>query len=139
MRQTAGRGFRTTTILVATVAGTVTLILCFCVGLFLDSYRNALIQAARTSGAQAVSQTSATVGGYLRDLDQAMGLVQEAMSSEAEERDELLDAFLRFRPEMVAVTSYAGDGTLLDCWALGREPRETIFQNLSFDLHRARL
>ena len=138
MRQTAGRGFRTTTILVATVAGTVTLILCFCVGLFLDSYRNALIQAARTSGAQAVSQTSATVGGYLRDLDQAMGLVQEAMSSEAEERDELLDAFLRFRPEVVAVTSYAGDGTLLDCWALGREPRETIFQNLSFDLDRAR-
>lgn len=36
------------------------------------------------------------------------------------------------------VTSYSAGGELLDCWSPGREPRENIFQNLSFDLSAAR-
>ena len=38
----------------------------------------------------------------------------------------------------MAVTSYSAGGELLDCWSPGREPRENIFQNLSFDLGTAR-
>ena len=45
--------------------------------------------------------------------------------------------FLFFRPDVVAITSYTEAGELLDCWSLGREPRETILQNLSFDPVRA--
>lgn len=56
------------------------------------------------------------------------------MAREPEARDELLSAFLTFRPDVVAITSYSADGTLLDCWSPGREPREHILQNLSFDL-----
>lgn len=51
---------------------------------------------------------------------------------------ELLCSFLKFRPDVVAITSYSPAGELLDCWSLGREPREHILQNLSFDLERAR-
>ena len=131
-------GLRTTTILVSMVVGVVAIILCCCILLFLDRYRSAMVQSARTSTAQAVSQVSNTVGSYLRDMEQAMDLVERSMAEPQESRDELLSAFLHFRPDVVAVTSYSEDGELLDCWSLGREPREDILQNLSFDLVRAR-
>ena len=131
-------GPRTTTILVSMVVGVVAIILCCCIVLFLDRYRSAMVQNARTGSAQTASQVSSTVGNYLRDMDQAMDLVVRSMSEPQQSRDELLSAFLQFRPDVVAVTSYSEEGELLECWSLGREPREEIFQNLSFDLEAAR-
>ncbi len=133
----SSKGLRTTTILVFMVVGVVAVILCCCIFLFLDRYRSAMVQSARTSTAQAVSQVSNTVGNYLKDMNQAMGLVEQSMAEEADSRDETLSAFLKFRPDVVAVTSYSETGELLDCWSPGREPREEIFQNLSFDYERA--
>ena len=131
-------GLRITTILVSMVVGVVAVILCCCIFLFLDRYRSAMVQSAQTSSAQAVSQVSNTVGNYLLDMDQAMQLVEQSMSESADSRDELLSAFLKFRPDVVAVTSYSSDGTLLDCWSLNHEPKENIFRNLSFDIDKAR-
>ena len=131
-------GLRITSILVTMVVGTVAIILVCCIFLFLDRYRSAMVQSARTSSAQAVSQVSNTVGSYLSDMDQAMELVEQSVSKSEESRDRLLAAFLKFRPDVVAVTSYSADGELLDCWSLGREPRDSIFQNLSFNLEMAR-
>ena len=120
------------------VAGVVSIILCCCILLFLYRYRSAMVQNARTSSAQAVSQVSNTVGNYLRDMEQAMGLVEQSMEAGPDRRDGLLFTFLKFRPDVAAVTSYSPSGELLDCWSLGREPREHMLQNLSFDLQRAR-
>ncbi|HIS98563.1 MAG TPA: sensor histidine kinase [Candidatus Scatomorpha pullistercoris] len=120
------------------VVGIVAVILVCCILLFLSRYRSAMVQSARTSSAQAVSQVSNTVGSYLSDMDQAMELVEQSVSSSGESRDELLSVFLRYRPDVVAVTSYSPDGELLDCWATGREPRDDIFRNLSFDYGKAR-
>ena len=139
MKQRVSRThLRITTILVSMVVGVVAIILCCCIFLFLDRYRSAMVQNAKTTSAQAISQVSNTVGNYLRDMDQAMQLVKQSMLTSPESRDELLSAFLKFRPDVVAVTSYSHDGRLLNCWALGREPKENILQNLSFDLQRAR-
>ncbi len=139
MRRKGGRrGLRITTILVTMVVGVVAVILCCCILLFLNRYRNAMVQNARTSSAQAVSQASNTVSNYLRDMSQSMELVKQSMSESADSRDKLLSAFLNFRPDVVAVTSYSPSGVLLDCWSLGREPRENILQNLSFELEKAR-
>ena len=140
MKERAPRttGLRITSILVTMVVGTVAVILICCIALFLDRYRSAMVQSAQTSSAQAVSQVSNTVGSYLSDMDQAMRLVEQSVSESGESRDRLLAAFLKFRPDVVAVTSYSADGELLDCWSLGREPKADIFQNLSFDLDRAR-
>ncbi len=120
------------------VVGTVAIILLCCILLFLDRYRSAMVQSARTSSSQAVSQVSNTVGSYLRDMGQAMELVEQSVSESGESRDWLLAAFLKYRPDVVGVTSYSAGGELLDCWSPGREPRENIFQNLSFDLGAAR-
>ena len=134
MKQNAPRtGVRITTILVSMVVGVVAIILCCCIFLFLDRYRSAMVQSARTSSAQAVSQVSNTVGNYLQDMDQAMTLVKQSMLEHESDRDELLAAFLEFRPDVVAVTSYSAQGTLLDCWSPGRQPKENIYQNLSFN------
>lgn len=139
MRRVAARkGPRTTTILVVMVAGVVSIILCCCIVLFLNRYRSAMIHSARTSSAQAVFQVSNTVGSYLRDMEQAMALVEQSMLESPDRRDELLSTFLYFRPDVAAVTSYSAAGALLDCWSPGREPRKDILRNLSFDLERAR-
>lgn len=138
MNQRAPRtGLRITTILVTMVVGVVAVILCCCIFLFLDRYRSAMVQNARTSSAQAVSQVSNTVGNYLSDMTQAMHLVEQSMWESADSRDELLSAFLKFRPDVVAVTSYSAEGELLECWSPGHQPKEEIFQNLSFDLAAA--
>ncbi len=120
------------------VVGVVAIILCCCIMLFLNRYRSAMVHSARTSSAQAVSQVSNTVGNYLRDMEQAMDLVEQSMQESEDSRNELLSAFLRFRPDVVAVTTYSPSGVLLDCWSLGRQPREEIFENLSFRIERAR-
>lgn len=139
MRDGASRkGLRTTTILISMVVGMAAVILCCSILLFLDCYRRAMVQSAQTSSVQAVSQVSSTVGSYLRDMEQAMRQVEQSMLENPDSRDEMMSHFLKFRPDVVAVTSYSAAGTLLECWSLGREPRENIFQNLSFDLQRAR-
>ena len=68
-RPASQSGPRTSTILVAMVAVLASIILCCCIVLFLERYRSAMIQNARTGSAQAVSQVSTTVGGYLRDME----------------------------------------------------------------------
>ena len=120
------------------VVGVVSVILSCCIGLFIVSYRSAMVQSARTGTAQAVSQVSNTVGNYLKDMEQAMHLVEQAMSERPDSMDGLLSSFLRFRPDVAVITSYSREGELLNCWSLGREPREHILQNLSFDLEKAR-
>ena len=74
------------------VVGTVAIILLCCILLFLDRYRSAMVQSARTSSSQAVSQVSNTVGSYLRDMGQAMELVEQSVSESGESRDWLLAA-----------------------------------------------
>ena len=131
-------GLRITTILVSMVLGVVAVILCCFIVLFLNRYRSAMVQSALTSSDQAVSQVSNTVGNYLQSMEQAMSLVEWSLLESADNRNQLLDAFLTFRPDVVAVTSYSPSGKMLDCWCLDRAPRENIYQNLSFNLERAR-
>ena len=119
------------------VVGVVAIILVCCILLFLNRYRSAMVQSARTSSAQAVSQVSNTVSSYMRDMRQAVELVEHSVFEQGERRDWLLGAFLTFRPDVIAVTSYSGTGQLLNCWSPGRELREEIFKNLSFDLDKA--
>ena len=137
LRKLSQTGLRITTILVAMVVGVVAIMLLCFILLFLDRYRNAMVESACTNSVQAVSQVSNTVSDYLLNMNQAMEQVEQSMSESDQTRDELLSAFLEFRPDVVAVTSYSDQGQLLQCWSPGREPKEEIYQNLSFDLTQA--
>ena len=92
------RGLPTTTILVAVVVSVVAIILCCCILLFLNRYRGAMVQSARTSTAQAVSQVSNTVGSYLQGMEQAMDRVEQAMAEAPDDRDRLLSPFSSSAP-----------------------------------------
>ena len=137
LRKLSQTGLRITTILVSMVVGVVAIMLLCFILLFLDRYRNAMVESACTNSVQAVSQVSNTVSDYLLNMNQAMEQVEQSMSESDQTRDELLSAFLEFRPDVVAVTSYSAQGQLLQCWSPGREPKEEIYQNLSFDLTQA--
>ena len=106
------RGVSTANILSFMVVGVVAVILFCCIFLFLDRYRSAMVQSARTSTAQTVSQVSNTVDSYLGDMEQAMGQVKQSMTESPDSKDGLLTTFLKFRPDVVAVTSYSPDGAL---------------------------
>ena len=129
---------RTAHLAVFLITAVAALVLTLCTVLFLRSYRTAVVEAARTNSAQAVSQVVGSVGNYVKTLDSAVAVVMEQLDSADEERDAFLRAFLTARPEVAAITAYDENGTLLDCWAQdGRTPKESILRNLSFDLNTA--
>ena len=100
MSRPSRTGLRITTILVSMVVSVVAVILLCCIALFLSRYRNAVVQNARTSSSQAVTQVSNTVANYLDDMNQAMKIVIQALNQSESRRDDLLDAFLSFRPDV---------------------------------------
>ena len=130
---------RTAPLAAALISAVAVAVLTLCTTLFLRSYRSAVIEAARTNSAQAVSQVVGTVGNYVSTMDSAVAIVMERLDDDTARRDAFLSAFLTARPEVAAITAYDADGQLLDCWAQeGRKPKDAILRNLSFDLTTAR-
>ena len=105
---------------------------------FLRSYRQAIVEGARTSSSQAVSQVVGSVGNYVDNIDEIMDLVMDSMNQSPEERNALLDALQTTRSEVIAITTYDADGVLQDCWAKDHTPRQNILRNCSFDLVTAK-
>lgn len=126
-----------TVILVAALIGTVMVIAAGTIMLFLNTYQKSLIQNAQTASRQSVSQISNTVDNYLRDIEELMHLMEEEMAGPNQERDDFFGALMKIRPDIVAVTTYDESGNLMECRALNGQPRENIYQNLSFSLERA--
>ena len=130
---------RTAPLAAALISAVAVAVLTLCTTLFLRSYRSAVVEAARTNSAQAVSQVVGTVGNYVSTMDSAVSIVMERLDDDTARRDAFLSAFLTARPEVAAITAYDADGQLLDCWAQeGRKPKDAILRNLSFDLTTAR-
>ena len=130
---------RTAPLAAALISAVAVAVLTLCTTLFLRSYRSAVVEAARTNSAQAVSQVVGTVGNYVSTMDSAVSIVMERLDDDTARRDAFLNAFLTARPEVAAITAYDADGQLLDCWAQeGRKPKDAILRNLSFDLTTAR-
>lgn len=130
---------RTAHLAAALISAVAVMVLTLCTTLFLRSYRNAIVEAARTNSAQAVSQVVGAVGNYVNTMESAVTIVMGHLDDAEEPRDAFLGAFLTARPEVAAITAYDADGALLNCWAQdGRTPKEAILRNLSFDLTTAR-
>ena len=131
------RAPRTAPLIVALITAVAAATLLVCVTTFLRSYRAAVVQNACTSSAQAVSQVVGTVGNYVDTLEQTLDDVMAELQVPEDSRDAYLNAWLNARSEVVAVTTYDSTGALQDCWALDHTPRETILDNLSFNLDTA--
>lgn len=122
-------------ILVLVITSVVLGMVIFTMVLFLNTYQQSLVRAAQTSSRQAVDQVSNTVAGYVSDMDGLLTLVKETLEETGRDdqlRREFFEDLLLIRTDVAAVTTYDRDGTLLDCRTLEHEPRENIYQNLSF-------
>ena len=125
-----------TAVLVVVMTGVVLGMVLCTVALFLNAYRRSILRSAQTSSRQAVDQVSNTVAGYVSDMDGVMALVKSTLQTapqDSQEREEFFDNLLKIRADVAAVTTYDAAGNLLSCWALGHQPREKIYENLSFD------
>ena len=122
-------------VLVLVITGVVLGMVIFTMVLFLNTYQQSLVRSAQTSSRQAVEQVSNTVAGYVSDMDGLLTLVKDTLEETGRDdqlRREFFEDLLLIRTDVAAVTTYDSAGNLLDCRTLEHEPRENIYQNLSF-------
>ena len=120
------------TVLILAIIGTVAAVLICTMLLFLRTYRQSLYRSARVSSQRTISQVSGTVDEYLREIHNIMSVLQESLEDPDVNRREFIDAFLRARPEVVSVSTYAAPGELRSCYSLEHRVRAEIEENLSF-------
>ena len=122
-------------VLVLVITGVVLGMVIFTMVLFLNTYQQSLVRSAQTSSRQAVEQVSNTVAGYVSDMDGLLTLVKDTLEETGRDdqlRREFFEDLLLIRTDVAAVTTYDSTGNLLDCRTLEHEPRENIYENLSF-------
>lgn len=99
---------------------------------FVSLYRNFVEQNTITNSEQAVFQVMNTVEGYTDNMLRDMDMIMENIRKEPESRDRFFESFLEIRSDVVAVTTYDGDGALRSCWSGGRKKKDVILKNLSY-------
>ena len=126
------------TVLILSIIGTVAAVLICTMLLFLRTYRQALYRSAGVSSQRTITQVSGTVDEYLRDINNVMSVLQESLEDPDINRQEFIRAFLRTRPEVVSVSTYAASGELWACYSSEHTIRSNIEENLSFRAALAR-
>ncbi len=126
------RGISVNTVLLAMLIGTVLIVLVSTTLLFFGSYERSLVRSSETNSIRTVYQVSTTVNEYLSETDKIMETIKGTLEDTGVDRGEFFDVFLRIRPDVVAVSTYDGEGNLLRCYSsLGDEPTVSDV-NLSF-------
>lgn len=126
-------GYSLSVIMTVMVVGIV--LTAFTAGLlvFVAVYNNSIRNNTITASEQAVTQVTNTVSDYTKNMKELMELLQGYYRGEPEERDTAIDTLLTTRNDVVAVTCYDEEGTLVESWAGNRQLKKDVFQNLSFD------
>ena len=126
------KGMGMNTVLLLTLISTVLIVLLSAILLFYRTYQRSLIRNAETNGQRSIAQVSNTVNDYLDEINKVMGILEESLEDSGVDRKEFFDVFLRIRPDVVAVSTYDGNGGLLNCYSLLGSVRPDLEENLSF-------
>ena len=131
-------GIRMSTLLICSILAIVLLVLTASVLLFSRTYQQQLIQMARTNSVRTVTQVGTAVDDYHEEIKTVMRTLGEELTDSEEERAAFFDVFLRTRPNVIAVSTYAPDGSLSHCYSELGPPTgiETDGVNLSLDMER---
>ena len=126
-------GYSLSVIMTVMVVGIV--LTAFTAGLlvFVAVYNNSIRNNTITASEQAVTQVTNTVSDYTKNMKELMELLQGYYRGEPEERDTAIDTLITTRNDVVAVTCYDEEGTLVESWAGNRQLKKDVFQNLAFD------
>ena len=110
-------GIRMSTLLICSILAIVLLVLTASVLLFSRTYQQQLIQMARTNSVRTVTQVGTAVDDYHEEIKTVMRTLGEELTDSEEERAAFFDVFLRTRPNVIAVSTYAPDGSLSHCYS----------------------
>lgn len=99
---------------------------------FVSVFKKSVEQNAVISSEQAVVQASNTVRNYTENMEEIMGLIESSYRQEKQERENSLATLLKIRSDVVAVTSYDKEGTMIDFWTGNYRLKEKILTNLSY-------
>ena len=100
---------------------------------FVAVYNNSIRNNTITASEQAVTQVTNTVSDYTKNMRELMELLQGYYRGDPEERNTAIDTLITTRNDVVAVTCYDEEGTLVESWSGNRQFKKNVFQNLSFD------
>lgn len=127
------KGLRLSAILLLSLIVTVITVLAITMFMFLRNYQQSLMQNARTTSRRTIALVSNTVDEYLDDIDKVWVTLEEALEDSDIDREDFFNAFLKIRPDVVAVTTYSRTGELVNCYNLDHTVRPNIERNLSFN------
>lgn len=102
------------------------------VGVFLRLYQNSMEQNAVTSSEQAVVQVQNTVTDYTEDMSAVMELIRSSMELEESLKNDFFMNLMKIRSDVVAITAYDQNGTLISCWSGENQLKRRILKNLSY-------
>lgn len=97
---------------------------------FVKVYQGSVLQNAVTSSEQAVAQVCNTVENYVSDMEEVMGLTEQAFGRHLAERQASLLALMEIRSDVVAISCYDEQGTMLEAWAGRRKIKDRSFQQV---------
>ncbi len=121
------------TVLMFSILSTVAAVLACTMLVFLRTYRDSLFRSAQTGSSRTISQAAVRVDEYLDDINELMALLEGSLEGEDPDREGFFDTLLAIRPDVVAVSTYDGQGRLVNCYSLGGSVRRDAAVNLSFD------
>ena len=118
-------------LLVLTVTSTVAVVILGALLIFLNTYRQSLVNNAITASRQSVEQVSNTVESYIDDINEIMVILEKELV-EQPDRDRFFETFFSIKSDVVAVTTYDAAGNMIGCYSEERELLDAGDVNLSF-------
>ena len=96
-------------------------------------YKEDMEQSAVTSSEQTIVQVQNTLENYTSEIEMTLDLIKDNLDTPNE--NDFMQNLVEVRTDIVAITAYDDDGTLLQCWTAGRELKEEPLTNLSYEAY----
>ena len=96
-------------------------------------YKEDMEQSAVTSSEQTIVQVQNTLENYTSEIEMTLDLIKDNLDTPNE--NDFMQNLVGVRTDIVAITAYDDDGTLLQCWTAGRELKEEPLTNLSYEAY----
>lgn len=103
------------------------------VGISIQNYKKFVEQNAITSSDQAVIQMRNMVSNYTDDMSTIMTTICDHIEKEEAAKEEFFRGLFLIKKEVEVVMVHSMDGELLDYWSDGKQMKNTISNNLSYE------
>lgn len=100
--------------------------------IFIHFYRSTIEQNAITTSEQAVVQVWNTLTDYTEDMEEIMEMLRSNLEKDEASRNDFFYNLMKIRSDVVVITAYDENGSMISCWAPEYKLKEKILNNLSY-------